>query len=50
LTRGELAMSPRPPWFVTASTAPKTAELLTQFAAKPAWRRVPAIVLSALRG
>jgi aldehyde dehydrogenase (NAD(P)+) len=38
-----------PPWFATARSAARTGELLTRFAAAPAWRRVPGIVLSAFR-
>jgi acyl-CoA reductase-like NAD-dependent aldehyde dehydrogenase len=48
--RGELAMSPKPAWFVTAKTGAETAELLTDFATKPRWRKVPRIFVSALRG
>lgn len=48
--RGEFAMSPKPAWFVTAKTGAETGELLTKFATAPRWRRVPRIVISALRG
>lgn len=47
---GEMTLSPKPPWFVTARTAARTSELLTRFAAAPSWSRVPRIVLSAFRG
>lgn len=47
---GELALSPRPPWFVTSKTAATTGRLLTEFAARPRWSAMPAIVLSAMRG
>ncbi len=47
---GELAMTPRPPWFVTNKTAATTGRLLTEFAARPRWSALPAIVTSAMRG
>ena len=47
---GELALSPRPPWFVTSRTAATTGRLLTEFAARPRWSAMPSIVLSAMRG
>jgi acyl-CoA reductase-like NAD-dependent aldehyde dehydrogenase len=47
---GERALSPKPPWFVSNCTAARTAERLTRFAARPRWRAIPGIVLSALRG
>jgi aldehyde dehydrogenase (NAD(P)+) len=47
---GELAMSPRPPWFVTNKTAATTGRLLTEFAARPRWSALPGIVASAMRG
>jgi aldehyde dehydrogenase (NAD(P)+) len=50
LMHGEPAISPRPPWFVTNRTAATTARRLTYFAGAPAWRRLPAIFSSALRG
>jgi aldehyde dehydrogenase (NAD(P)+) len=50
LLAGEFAMSPKPPWFVTARTAAVTARRLTAWAAAPGWRKVPGIVLSAMRG
>jgi acyl-CoA reductase-like NAD-dependent aldehyde dehydrogenase len=48
--RGELTLSPKPAWFVTAKTGAETAELLTGFAVQPRWRRVPRIFITALRG
>lgn len=48
--RGELAMSPRPPWFVTNKTAASTGRLMTGFAARPRWTALPGIFASALRG
>jgi aldehyde dehydrogenase (NAD(P)+) len=47
---GELAMSPRPPWFVTNKTAATTGRLMTDFAARPRWSALPRIFASALRG
>lgn len=47
---GEMSLSPRPPWFVTSKTAATTGRLLTEFAARPRWSALPAIVLSAMRG
>ena len=50
VTRGELALSPKPPWFVTNRTAQATAKRLTRFEADPGWRHLPGIFASALRG
>ncbi|GEM35132.1 putative aldehyde dehydrogenase [Nocardia neocaledoniensis NBRC 108232] len=50
LLRGELALSPKPPWFVGNKTAASTGRLLAGFAADPGWLRLPAIFASALRG
>jgi aldehyde dehydrogenase (NAD(P)+) len=47
---GELAMSPRPPWFVTNKTAATTGRRMTDFAARPRWSALPRIFASALRG
>lgn len=47
---GELALSPKPPWFVTNKTAATTGRRLTAFAASPGWSRLPGIFASALRG
>lgn len=47
---GHPTLSPRAPWFVTNRSANRTGRLLTRFAADPAWRRLPAIFASALRG
>jgi len=46
----EWHLSPKPPWFVTHRKADVVAEKLTRFAAAPRWRRLPGIVLAALRG
>ncbi|WP_278314724.1 aldehyde dehydrogenase family protein [Lolliginicoccus levis] len=50
LLRGELALSPRPPWFVTNRTAATTGRRLTAFAANRSWAKLPGIFASALRG
>jgi aldehyde dehydrogenase (NAD(P)+) len=50
LVRGELTLSPKPPWFVTNRTAHVTARRLTAFAAAPRVRALPGIFASALRG
>ncbi|MFC7489342.1 MULTISPECIES: aldehyde dehydrogenase family protein [unclassified Knoellia] len=46
---GELSLSPKPPWFVSARSARRTGQLLTQFAAKPSWAKLPRIFASAFR-
>lgn len=50
LLRGEFAISPKPPWFVTNRTAASTGRLLVNFVGKPSPTRLPAIFASALRG
>ena len=47
---GERALSPRPPWFVTARTAATTGRLLTGFAGGRAPWLLPAALASAFRG
>ncbi len=47
---GQLALFPRPPWFLTNSTSPRTARLLTEFAADPGPGKLPGLFASALRG
>jgi hypothetical protein len=47
---GELSLSPKAPWFVTARTAATTAQRMTRFVGKPSWVRIPGIVASAFRG
>ncbi|MEU2654528.1 aldehyde dehydrogenase family protein [Streptomyces sp. NPDC007325] len=47
---GESSVSPKPPWFVTNTTAARTGRLLTAFAARPRWQDLPALISSALRG
>ncbi len=44
---GEFALSPKPPWFVSARSARSTGELLTRFAANPSWAKLPRIFGSA---
>jgi aldehyde dehydrogenase (NAD(P)+) len=46
---GEFALFPKPPWFVTARSAQRTGELLSGFAAKPSWLKMPGIFVSAFR-
>lgn len=48
--RGEFALSPRPPWFVTNRTANSTGQRLTAFAADGRFRHLPGIFAAALRG
>jgi aldehyde dehydrogenase (NAD(P)+) len=50
LLHGELAISPKPPWFLTARTGTATAEKLTRWGARRDWAGLPAIIASALRG
>ncbi|MEU4317758.1 aldehyde dehydrogenase family protein [Nocardia fluminea] len=50
LLHGELAISPKPPWFVGNKTAASTGRLLAGFGADPGWLRLPQIFASALRG
>jgi aldehyde dehydrogenase (NAD(P)+) len=47
---GELALSPKPAWFVTNRTAATTGRRLVEFTANPGWGRLPGIFASALRG
>ena len=46
---GEFALFPKPPWFVTARSAARTGQLLTRFAQKPSWLKMPRIFISAFR-
>lgn len=50
IMKGELTLTPRPPWFVTNRTAATTGQRLTAFAAEPSWAKLPGIFASALRG
>ncbi|MEU9622591.1 aldehyde dehydrogenase family protein [Streptomyces sp. NPDC088251] len=46
---GELALFPKPPWFVTARSAAATGRRLTRLAQRRSWARVPAVFASAFR-
>ncbi|MEU2110782.1 aldehyde dehydrogenase family protein [Streptomyces sp. NPDC019507] len=50
LVTGDLSLSPRPPYFVTNRTALTTVERVTRFTAAPSVRKLPALLVSALRG
>ncbi|WP_159922401.1 MULTISPECIES: aldehyde dehydrogenase family protein [Nocardia] len=50
LLGGELALSPKPPWFVDNATAAITGRRLTEFYADANPARLPGVFLSALRG
>ncbi|MFQ6325584.1 aldehyde dehydrogenase family protein [Nocardia sp. CWNU-33] len=50
LMHGELALSPKPPWFVTNATAAATGRKLTEFYASGNPARLPGVFLSAFRG
>lgn len=47
---GDPSLLPKPPWFVTNTTAHTTARRVAAFACDPGWRHIPGIFLSALRG
>lgn len=49
LAHGEIALFPKPPWFVTSRSARTTGRLLAGFAAKPSWARMPAVFAAAFR-
>ncbi|MFF9511028.1 aldehyde dehydrogenase family protein [Streptomyces sp. NPDC014724] len=49
VVRGELALFPKPPWFVTTRSAAVTGRRLTELAQRPSWSRVPAVFASAFR-
>lgn len=49
VAHGEFALFPKPPWFVTSRSAKSTGRLLTEFAAKPSWVRMPAVFSAAFR-
>jgi aldehyde dehydrogenase (NAD(P)+) len=50
VVHGELTLLPKPPWFLTNKTSQATARRLTEFAADPNAKRLPALFASALRG
>ncbi|MDP3860027.1 MAG: aldehyde dehydrogenase, partial [Phaeovulum sp.] len=45
-----ITLLPRPPWFVTHRRARQLGRLLTEFLYRPAWRKLPRILINALRG
>jgi aldehyde dehydrogenase (NAD(P)+) len=47
---GELALFPKPPWFLNNKTSATTARRLTRFAASPSAAKLPGLFASALRG
>ncbi|MBD5784695.1 aldehyde dehydrogenase family protein [Cellulosimicrobium terreum] len=49
VAHGEIALFPKPPWFVTARSAATTGRRLAAFAAKPGWLRMPAVFAAAFR-
>ncbi|CAM3423946.1 aldehyde dehydrogenase family protein [Isoptericola cucumis] len=49
VAHGELALFPKPPWFVTARSAATTGRRLTAFAARPGWLRMPSVFAAAFR-
>ncbi|WP_405009132.1 aldehyde dehydrogenase family protein [Kitasatospora sp. NBC_01539] len=50
LFTGSPSLSPRPPFFVTNRTARTTVERVTRFTAAPGLSKLPAVLVSALRG
>jgi len=49
IARGEFALFPKPPWFVTARSAATTGRRLTGFASAPGWLKMPAVFAAAFR-
>jgi aldehyde dehydrogenase (NAD(P)+) len=49
LLNGELALSPRPPWFVSNQNGTATGRAMTEFGARPGWARLPKVLYAALR-
>jgi acyl-CoA reductase-like NAD-dependent aldehyde dehydrogenase len=49
LIKGELAISPKPAWFITARTGAQTGRKLAEWSSQRSWAKLPGIVLSALR-
>jgi aldehyde dehydrogenase (NAD(P)+) len=49
LAGGESSLFPTPPWFVTARSAATTGRRITELAADPSWRRLPAVLAAAFR-
>lgn len=50
ILNGELSLSPRPMWFVTARTAPAVGRHLARLAGRRTWSNVLRVLPSALRG
>ncbi len=50
IKHGYFGMLPKPPWFVTNKTSAETSRLFTEFALDPSPKKLPALVISALRG
>ncbi|MFD4440631.1 aldehyde dehydrogenase family protein [Nocardia sp. NPDC058519] len=50
ILRGEFALTPKPPWFVSNKTGTGTGRKLTDFYGDGKLRRIPGIFVSALRG
>ena len=46
---GEMALFPKPPWFVTARSAASTGRKLSGYASGPSWAKLPSIFASAFR-
>jgi acyl-CoA reductase-like NAD-dependent aldehyde dehydrogenase len=49
VAHGEFALFPKPPWFVSARSAATTGRLLSGFAARPSWLRMPRVFAAAFR-
>ena len=49
LVTGELALSPKGPWFITSRTGTETSRLITELSVKPTYARLPRILATALR-
>ncbi|MEI8050854.1 MAG: aldehyde dehydrogenase family protein [Actinomycetes bacterium] len=49
IVRGPFRASPKPPWFASARNAHATMDRLLDFEAAPKWRKLPRLVLAALR-
>lgn len=47
--RGEWTLSPKPPWFLTSSSANETARRMVSYAARPSWHRLLSILPPAFR-
>ena len=50
VAHGQVAILPKPPWFVTNKRAEEVTRKLTFFEARPSFLRLPGIFISALRG